>query len=173
MTAQIKTAAAALAEARVLAKRAEIALTKADDGRALLAERMVALQTQRDGIVATARAGSTDPELALRMATLDLDIGDLAKMVAAADGEFSKAQSAALEARQHVVSAEWQFSQVQAGELERRLLEHAERLGSLLLETITELVASGARHGSKPIYAPSHALADAVHRAHLNRGNIR
>jgi hypothetical protein len=173
MTEAIKTAARAIAEARVLAKRAEMALSKADDGRVVLEARRDALKLERATIVEKARSGTTDAELALRLLVIEADLGDLEKLVATADAEFSKAQSAALEARQHIGSAEWQLSQARADEMEGRLLVHADRLGALLLETITELVASGARKGSRPIWAPSPALADAINRAHLNRGNVR
>jgi hypothetical protein len=173
MTAQIKAAAAALAEARIMSERAESVLMAAAGGRTQLSERVAALQAERAVIVDKARAGSMDPALALRMATLDLDIADLGAMVASADSDVTKAQISAGQARQDVASAEWQLSEAKADELESRLLVHAAHLDHLLSDTISDLVASGARKGSRPIWAPSPELAEAIQRAHLNRRNVR
>jgi hypothetical protein len=173
MTAEIQAAARALASARASATRAEAALAKTNAARALLADRSAALNAERSTLVEKARAGGDAPTLSLRLSIIDLDLSDLAALAQAAQADCDAAGAVSSEAKQAVVAAEWSLSEEETAEYEARLLVHSATLDALLLETIGELITLGARKGSRPIWAPSPALADAINRAHLNRGSVR
>jgi hypothetical protein len=169
----IQAAARVLASARIGATRAEAALAKTTEAVALLADRSAALTAERSAIGEKARAGGDTAALSLRLLVVDADLVDLAALAEAAQADCTAALAVAIEARQAVAAAEWSLSEAEADEYEARLLIHSATLDALLLETIGELITLGARKGSRPIWAPSPALADAINRAHLNRGSVR
>jgi septal ring factor EnvC (AmiA/AmiB activator) len=170
----IKAAAQALAAARHAADAASEAVTEAQHTADRPKARVSASQAERASIIAASRGGTRDPDASLRLAVLDADLADLAPMVAEAEAELAKAQAAEVEARQAVVRAEQRLAMATDAELERRLVIHAGKLDDLLLATLSELEAVGKRIGrSRPLFAPSQALAEWLRRLHLTAEGIR
>jgi hypothetical protein len=173
MTVEIDAAAKALATAKAEATRAESGLVKAQARLKVLADNSSALSADRVALVEEARAGGDTAALSLRLEIVRADLGDLAKMGAAAEADVTAAQAVAAEARKAVASVEWALETATADEFEKRLLVHAATLDSLLFTTIQDLVTLGARRGSRPNWACSTGLAEAIRRSDLNRANVR
>jgi hypothetical protein len=167
MTDAIKAAAHALASARQNADAATAALTEAEAAADLPKAHVAELQAERAGIIAASRSGKQDPGKVLRLAVIDEDLADLAPIVAEADSELAKAQSAAQEAKGAIVRAEQHMAAATDDEMALRLAEHAGKLDALLLATINDMAGIAKRGGRRPFWAPSPALVNELQRLHL------
>jgi hypothetical protein len=174
MTDTIRAAAHALAGARQKVTSVAYALAEAQSVADELQARVTALETERAGIIAAARAGDHDPKHALRLGVINADLQDLAPMTADASAGVTAAAATDQEARQAVVRAEQQMGMAEAAELEQRLAEHAGKLEALLMATLTELTAAGKRVGrARPIFSPNSDLVDQLTKLRFTAAGIR
>ena len=106
MTTEIAGAAARLSEARSVATAATVAAEAVAAECDEVQKHIDALRAERDEIAAERRAGKHDHEHAGKLALIDMDIADLAPLVAEVSGRLTTANAAAVEAEQEALRAE-------------------------------------------------------------------
>jgi hypothetical protein len=130
-----------------------------------------ALGAERDAIAAARRAGG-DVDGA-RLAVIQLDLEGLDSLLADASAAVAARQNEADTARAAVAAARQQLDLVKDTELIAKLKPHADKLGELLLATLTEIEAAGKRlQRSRPEWYPTGRLADTLHRLDLLASGI-
>jgi len=162
MLVNIEAAARRVAECKHRQAEADAAVEAAKAAAATVQARVDALQAERSGLVAAARAGDADGSAGLRLACLDADMADLAPLVADAKAGTQRAAAAAAEAFQATASAERDFALERDRETEAMLVERAEALAGMLATALTELKTIQRRRGGRPSWAPSKELVSAL-----------
>jgi chromosome segregation ATPase len=174
MTASITSAAAALAHARAAAEQTSGALAAVKAARTEVDDRIAACEAarrelrQRRGLAAT-----IDDGIGARLALLDADLETLREVVAERARAVAEARAADAAARQAVSHAEHVLTTERDAELTRRLVDHAENVGTVLLATLTELAALDKAAGRRQSWAPSRDLAQALQSLYLNANGVR
>jgi cyanophycinase-like exopeptidase len=162
--------------------RLDAANDKLSAARAAAAEidtRVAALETERTGIIATARSGDADAKLALRIGVLDADLGDLRKIAADGKAGLANAEAELGRAASALASAEQALALAKDEEIECQLVAHVDQLAQLLGAGIAELRAIWARKRARPTWSASTELVRELERlrfvaeGHLTPGQHR
>jgi predicted neutral ceramidase superfamily lipid hydrolase len=170
MSAEVQSAARAVAHAQAAAELAAKALATASAERAKVECCIAEIDTKKAGIATQRRNGVDDPAHGGELAVLDLDRATLVDILAGHNGPVARATAAHGEARQSVVFAEQRLAAASDVELQNRLVEHAKQLDALLLETVNDLAAVGKRRGGRAVWGPSPGLINELTKLHLNPG---
>lgn len=172
MPPAITAAAASLATATARLDTAKAALAAAEKSAAAVRARVAALEAERATIGQRRAAGQHEGGDGGRLELIRLDVEGLQPLVAEAEAavadarrQFDAAEGLATGARQHLARAEAE-AQLTA------LVEHVQKLDSLMVATIEQIAITAAQAGAtgRPPYAPSVALVQAVRRAAAAHG---
>jgi len=158
MLVDIEAAARRVADAKHCQSEAAAAVDAAKAAAAAVQGRVDALQAERAGLVAAARAGDADGSAGLRIAVIDADVADLAPLMADAKAHIQRADSDAAKVFQAVAAAERDLAVERDRETEAMLIDRVENLAQLLTTGLAELKSLQKRRGGRPSWAPQTGL---------------
>lgn len=167
----IETAAAAVVAAQQAVADANETLTAARAARDRFANRVPALEGERNAIQARRREGKgDDADDGARLALIAADLSDLAAMLAEADSAVRPAQAAADHAKRTLERAEQELDSRGQDALLARLCERADQLAALLADAVARIGEHQTRRAtSRPLWVPPTSLASTIRRLDLMR----
>jgi hypothetical protein len=158
MLVDIEAAARRVADAKHRQSEAAAAVDAANGAAAAVQGRVDALQAERAGLVAAARAGDADGGAGLRIAVIDADVADLAPLVDDANAGIQRAAADAAQAFQAVAATQRDLAVERDRATEAMLIERVDSLAQLLTTGLAELKAIQKRRGGRPSWAPQTGL---------------
>ena len=163
----------ALANAERTHRQGNEALIAAKAHLALIHDRIVALVAQRAAIVDRRAAGDPQPDDAGALALITADIEGLEAMKPDAEAVIAAARYPVQAASQAIEHARTLLAKAEAEATESTLIEHAGKLGELLLETVTRLGQIETTLSRRlPVWGPSRPLIDALRRRQAMLGTL-
>lgn len=162
----ITVAAGYIATATARLSAATAALTEAEAADRKVRDRMAALTTERQAIIARRAGGQHGDGDAGHLALIAADIEGLASIVGEAEAAVTT-ERVKVEAEQRLVDqARAQLTRAEDEAALTALVDHAKRLDELLTVTLQQIAAVAARIGApgRPPFAPSPALVMAIRR---------
>ncbi len=170
----ITAAAGAIAAATARLDTATVALAEAEKSATNVRARTTALEAERQAIVQRRANGQHEEGDAGRLALIAADLEGLMPLRAEAEAAVTVARQKVEAGEGQSAYARQQFARAEAEAQLAALVEHAQKLDAIMLQTIERITTTAAQIGAtgRPPFAPSVALVQAVRRLAAAHGTL-